>query len=310
MERKQLSQPQRCRSGLSPQRTHCRSPPEHKRIEECSEPMAPSTPTEVRSSESPSATSAVHARTTKKDQLKLAREDVKKLVSEKYCHPIIVRLAWHDSGTYDKGISDFPEHGGANGSIRLPPELDHKVNKGLEIAVNLLQPIADKYDDVSYADLYQMAAVTAIDLAGGPHIPLRYGRKDAPGPESPIPIGRLPSGGPPWHDGAPGPAEHLRNIFYRMGFNDQEIVVLSGGQTLGRCHPERSGFGKPVTKYTAHGPGAPGGSPWTPDWLTFDNMYFRTVKAQDDPDLVVLETDDILFKDPGFRWKEKVLQTL
>lgn len=35
---------------------------------------------------------------------------------------------------------------------------------GLEIAVNLLQPIADKYDDVSYADLYQMAAVTAIDV--------------------------------------------------------------------------------------------------------------------------------------------------
>lgn len=67
-----------------------------------SQPMAPSTPTEVRSSESPSATSAVHARTTKKDQLKLAREDVKKLLSERSCHPIIVRLAWHDSGTYDK----------------------------------------------------------------------------------------------------------------------------------------------------------------------------------------------------------------
>ena len=28
----------------------------------------------------------------------------------------------------------------------------------------------------------------------------------------------------------------------------------------------------------------------------------QTVKAQDDPDLVVLETDDILFKDPGFRY--------
>lgn len=28
----------------------------------------------------------------------------------------------------------------------------------------------------------------------------------------------------------------------------------------------------------------------------------QKVKAQDDPDLVVLETDDILFKEPGFRY--------
>ncbi|BDA49745.1 probable L-ascorbate peroxidase 7, chloroplastic [Coccomyxa sp. Obi] len=173
--------------------------------------------------------------------------------------------------------------------------------KCLEVAVNLLQPVADKYKDVSYADLYQMASVTAIEMAGGPHIPLRYGRKDAPGTQSPVPFGRLPSAAPPWQDGAAGPAEHLRNIFHRMGFSDQEHVVLAGGQTLGRCHPERSGFGKPVTKYTEHGPGKPGGSPWTPDWLTFNNNYFKKVKAQDDPDLIVLETDDVLFKEPGFR---------
>lgn len=33
----------------------------------------------------------------------------------------------------------------------------------------------------------------------------------------------------------------------------------------------------------------------------------QKVKAQDDPDLVVLETDDCLFKDPKFRWE--VLET-
>lgn len=27
-----------------------------------------------------------------------------------------------------------------------------------------------------------------------------------------------------------------------MGFNDQEIVCLSGAHSLGRCHPDRSGF--------------------------------------------------------------------
>jgi cytochrome c peroxidase len=33
-------------------------------------------------------------------------------------------------------------------------------------------------------------------------------------------------------DGAQG-ADHLRFIFYRMGFNDQEIVALTGGHNLG-----------------------------------------------------------------------------
>ena len=46
--------------------------------------------------------------------------------------------------------------------------------------------------------------------------------------------GRLP-------DGALG-ADHIRDIFGRMGFSDQEIVALSGAHALGRCHPDRSGF--------------------------------------------------------------------
>lgn len=29
---------------------------------------------------------------------------------------------------------------------------------------------------------------------------------------------------------------HLRNVFYRMGFGDQEIVALSGAHTIGRAH--------------------------------------------------------------------------
>ena len=27
-----------------------------------------------------------------------------------------------------------------------------------------------------------------------------------------------------------------------MGFNDQEIVALSGAHSLGRCHPDASGY--------------------------------------------------------------------
>ena len=82
------------------------------------------------------------------------------------------------------------------------------------------------------------------------------------------------AGGAPWPGKAAGPGDHLRNVFYRMGFTDQEIVALSGAHTLGRAKKTRSGFGQDVTKYTKNGPGKPGGSSWTPEWLKFDNSYF------------------------------------
>ena len=60
----------------------------------------------------------------------------------------------------------------------------------------------------------------------GPHIPWRPGRVDYDNGDKCPPDGRLP-------DGAKG-ALHLRDIFYRMGFNDQEIVALSGAHSMGR----------------------------------------------------------------------------
>eukprot|EP00252_Welwitschia_mirabilis_P008477 TRINITY_DN2034_c0_g1_i5.p1 TRINITY_DN2034_c0_g1~~TRINITY_DN2034_c0_g1_i5.p1 ORF type:complete len:319 (-),score=64.12 TRINITY_DN2034_c0_g1_i5:279-1097(-) len=80
-----------------------------------------------------------------------------------------------------------------------------------------------------------------------------------------------------------------------------EIVALSGAHTLGRARPERSGWGKPATKYTKDGPGAPGGQSWTVEWLKFDNFYFKDIKEKRDEDLLVLPTDAVLFEDPGFK---------
>ncbi|XP_035546909.1 probable L-ascorbate peroxidase 6, chloroplastic/mitochondrial isoform X1 [Juglans regia] len=229
------------------------------------------------------------------DQLKGAREDIKAILKANFCHPILVRLGWHDAGTYNKNIQEWPQRGGANGSLRFEIELKHAANAGLVNALKLIQPIKDKYPGVTYADLFQLASATAIEEAGGPKIPMKYGRVDVTAPTDCPEEGRLPDAGPP------SPADHLREVFYRMGLSDKEIVALSGAHTLGRSRPERSGWGKSETKYTKDGPGAPGGQSWTVQWLKFDNSYFKDIKQRRDEDLLVLPTDAVLFEDPSFK---------
>jgi len=207
----------------------------------------------------------------------------------------LVRLGWHDAGTYNKNIKEWPQRGGANGSLRFDIELKHAANAGLVNALNLIKDIKEKYSGISYADLFQLASATAIEEAGGPKIPMKYGRVDASGPEDCPEEGRLPDAGPP------SPATHLREVFYRMGLDDKDIVALSGAHTLGRSRPERSGWGKPETKYTKEGPGAPGGQSWTPEWLKFDNSYFKEIKEKRDEDLLVLPTDAAIFEDSSFK---------
>ncbi|CAN0392081.1 unnamed protein product, partial [Hapterophycus canaliculatus] len=59
----------------------------------------------------------------------------------------------------------------------------------------------------------------------------RAGRKDDE-------VGAVPAGGrlPAADKGNPmATAKGLRDVFYRMGFDDREIVALSGAHALGRC---------------------------------------------------------------------------
>ena len=66
----------------------------------------------------------------------------------------------------------------------------------------------------------------AVEFLGGPCIKYAFGRKDdADGARCPA-HGRLP-------DANKG-AEHLREVFGRMGFSDQEIVALSGAKGVRR----------------------------------------------------------------------------
>lgn len=206
--------------------------------------------------------------------------------------PFAIRLAWHASGTYDKDDST-PQCGGSDGAtMRFSPEVNHGANAGLNIMQAILAPVKRKFKDLSYADMWTLAGVQAIKLMGGPDVPFRFGRTDD-GDSTNCPIdGRLP-------DAALG-AEHLREVFYRMGFNDQDIVVLSGGHTIGSCHENRSGFD----------------GPWTTDPVKFDNEYYRNLvniewkpREWDGPlqytdpsgKLMMLPTDLALMEDESFK---------
>lgn len=203
--------------------------------------------------------------------------------------PVILRLAWHSSGTYDKETNS----GGSNyATMRFAPESLHDANAGLKVARELMEKIKEEYPWISYGDLWTLGGVAAIQEMAGPKIPWRPGRVD--GFEQHVtPDGRLP-------DASQG-ADHLRNIFYRMGFNDQEIVALSGAHALGRCHRDRSGFE----------------GPWTFSPTTLTNDFYKLLfeetwvwkkwggpKQLEDKktkSLMMLPTDYVLTQDKSFK---------
>jgi len=266
----------------------------------------------------------------RKVTLKACELDVRKLISDKNCNPILVRFAWNDAGTYDQRIEAFPARGGANGAICFDPELTMGANSGLVKAKLYLEDIHLKHPMVSWADLIQMASAISIEMAGGPKINMRYGRVSVDDARSCAgPLSRegfasnagLPDAVPPFNCGASDAATHLRNVFTKkMGFTDQEIVALSGARTIGRAFKEREGpsvtrFGymdSGASKYTkrsciarpngAEGIGMPGGAAWTKNWLTFDNSYFTNYEeAMKDDHLLWLPCDEALRSDPFFQ---------
>lgn len=50
-----------------------------------------------------------------------------------------VRLGWHDAGTYNKNIEEWPLRGGANGSLRFEIELKHGANAGNGLTLFIIQ---------------------------------------------------------------------------------------------------------------------------------------------------------------------------
>jgi cytochrome c peroxidase len=203
--------------------------------------------------------------------------------------PVLLRLAWHASGTYDK----LTNTGGSNGAtMRFAPEGDHGANAGLKAARDFLEPVHEAFPWITYSDLWILGGVCAIQEMQGPKIPYRAGRSDRDMSFC-TPDGRLPD--------ASKDSSHIRAIFGRMGFNDKEMVALSGAHALGRCHTDRSGFD----------------GPWTFSPTTMTNDYFKLLleekwawKKWNGPKqfedvktktLMMLPTDMELVKDKSFR---------
>lgn len=204
--------------------------------------------------------------------------------------PFMVRLAWHCSGSYNKSDGT----GGSNGAtMRFSPEAAHDGNAGLNEMRDHLEPIKAAHPDLTYADLYTFAGKVAIETMGGPTIQWKAGRSDFASGEGVTPDGRLP-------DAAQG-AVHLRNIFGDYGFDDKEIVALSGAHSMGFCHDDRSGFV----------------GPWTDEPYAFTNKFYTNMMDKkwqlknwsgpaqfedvETQTLMMLPTDMALLVDPAFR---------
>jgi Peroxidase len=121
-----------------------------------------------------------------------------------------------------------------------------------KVARDALEPVKAKFPKLSYADLYAYAGVVAVEESGGPRIAFRLGRVDNDycningdlnsAPSSPLHqqqqyqlspqqqpslVERLPEADKGSHVAM---IRHIRQVFYRMGFNDQEVRVVSSFQ--------------------------------------------------------------------------------
>ncbi|CAM6094344.1 unnamed protein product [Calypogeia fissa] len=88
---------------------------------------------------------------TYKKSIEKARRDLRAFIAENNCAPLVVRLTWHDAGTYDANTMT----GGANGSIRSEREYTHGANAGIKKAVDWMEDFKVKYSNLIYAGLYQ-----------------------------------------------------------------------------------------------------------------------------------------------------------
>eukprot|EP00242_Pyramimonas_sp_CCMP2087_P003090 CAMPEP_0198229052 /NCGR_PEP_ID=MMETSP1445-20131203/113915_1 /TAXON_ID=36898 /ORGANISM="Pyramimonas sp., Strain CCMP2087" /LENGTH=651 /DNA_ID=CAMNT_0043909491 /DNA_START=143 /DNA_END=2098 /DNA_ORIENTATION=+ len=158
----------------------------------------------------------------------------------------LVRLSFHDSGTYDVDGS-----GGRPDGCLL---LDDADNGGIAEIKAIVEDIYLEYQSViSRADFWALSANVAMGEAF-PNgvtrdIPYRWGRVDASSCE--FDAEKLPD--------SEGNLAHVLGWAAQLGMSDEEIVALMGAHTLGRAVAANSGYE----------------GEWVPQDAVLDNVYFR-----------------------------------
>ena len=176
--------------------------------------------------------------------------------------PLFLRAAFHDAGKYSARLKT----GGADGSLRLPEQLSRYENRGMEIPINLLKPVKERFPEASWADLIALSGAIAVQKCGGPEILVPLGRVDS---DQYTPANVL--------DLENKSTEQMKEHFADTGLNVQEMVALSGAHTIGRLK----------------------GIPFTDDWYKFNNSYFKALVSGNTKNM--LSTDKDMMKDPECR---------
>lgn len=217
------------------------------------------------------------------------RSEINKIVKEdpSIAGPLL-RLAFHDAATFEYGPSYIGKgaivSGGPNGSIRF--EVERTENRAIVRPLQAVQNVINKQgaNSLSLADAIALAGATAVESAGGPHIPIRIGRQDVDQAdpdflrirtkrstarsyvEKTLPSAALDSDG-------------LRLYYNRLGLTEKEFVALSGCHAMGR-HVSLLGMPKACLKNLTRTclEEAPVLLPFVTESVDrFDNSYFRAL---------------------------------
>lgn len=130
-----------------------------------------------------------------------------------------LRVAFHDMATADIRTGK----GGLDGSLQYQLDDGESKGPGFNSTFKFFSDYLSKRS--SLADLIALGVYASVRSCGGPVVPVRGGRVDAPGP------GNM---------GVPQPEhsiEQFREQFSRMGFTDEEMIqVTACGHTIGGVH--------------------------------------------------------------------------
>lgn len=242
--------------------------------------------------------------------------------------PLMVRMAWHSSGTYRTGDG----RGGTRmGLQRFAPQNSWPDNGNLDKARRLLWPIKQKYGQkISWADLMILTGNVALESMGFKTIGFAGGRADVWeaqedvywGPEAgwlesrrlnkkgeldlamENPLAAVQMGliyvNPEGPNGSADPLASAKNIrisFARMGMNDEETVALiAGGHSFGKTH------GRGPAKHVG---AAPEGAPIEQQGLGWKSSY-KSGKGED----AITSGLEVIWTPTPTRWSHSFLTLL